>query len=352
MRIGLPRETKPGERRVSLLPPAVAALVRGGHRIEVESGAGAGIGADNEAYAQAGAQIVSAAEAWGADLVVKVKEIQDADWAFVPDGSCIFCFHHLAGEPARTHALAARHVTAIAFEMLRDAVGGFPLLAPMSEIAGRLAVEAGARLLGRLPGSVLVLGAGHAGLAAARTAASMGCKVVILTRSTNSRAAATAAGFAARLADPAEIEREALRADLVVGAVFVPAQPTPKLLPRALVARMRRGAVIADISIDAGGVAETSRPTTHAEPAFVEEGVVHYCVTNIPAAAPLQAAAALSAALLPYVDLIAWKGLARALRDDPALRGAALLWRGRVNDAGIAAEARLPYTPISATDLE
>lgn len=352
MRIGLPRETKPGERRVALLPQAIAVLAHDGHRLEVEPGAGAGIGADDAAYAHAGAQIVSAAEAWSADLVVKVKEIQEADWAFVRDGSCIFCFHHLPGEPERTRALAARHVTAIAFEMLRDTAGGFPLLAPMSAIAGRMAVEAGARLLRRQPGNVLVLGAGHAGLAAARAAASRGCEVVVLTRSTVSRDAAKAAGFAARLSNPEEIEREALRADLVVGAVFVPAQPTPKLLPRALVARMRRGAVIADISIDAGGVAETSRPTTHAEPTFVAEGVVHYCVGNIPAAAPAEAAAALSAALLPYVSLIAREGLEQAVVTDRALREATLLWRGRVNDAGIAAEAHLPYTPVAATELE
>jgi alanine dehydrogenase len=352
MRIGIPRESKEGERRVALLPDAVAVLSRDGHVVDVESGAGAGVGAADAAYARAGARIVSAAEAWGAELVVKVKEIQDADWRWVRAGTCIFSFHHLPGEPERTRALAARAVTAIAFEMLRDAAGGFPLLAPMSEIAGRMAVEAGARLLGRPPANTLVLGAGHAGLAAAATAAAMGSTVVVLTRTARSRDAAGAAGFAARLASASEIEQEALLADLVIGAVFVPAQPTPKLLPRELVARMRRGAVIADISIDAGGVAETSRPTTHAEPAFLEEGVVHYCVGNIPAAAPAEAAAALSAALLPYVARIARLGVEPALEEDRALRGAALLRSGRVTDAGIAAEARLPYTPLPANDFE
>lgn len=352
MKIGIPRESKEGERRVALLPGAAGVLAAAGHPAHVEAGAGAGIGAGDGAYRQAGARIVSAADAWGADLVVKVKEVQDADWAALPHGAAIFSFHHLPGEPERTRALAARAVTAIAFEMLRDAEGGFPLLAPMSVIAGRMAVEAGARLLGRPPRGVLVLGAGHAGLAAARAAQALGGDVVVLTRSEHSRVAAGLAGFVARLASAAEIEREALRADLVVGAVFVPAQPTPKLLPRTLVARMRRGAVIADISIDAGGVAETSRPTTHAEPTFVEEGVIHYCVGNIPAAAPAEAAAALSAALLPHVAFIAARGLQAALREDAALRAATLLWRGRVNDPGIAAEARLPYTPVAAPDLE
>lgn len=352
MRIGLARESKEGEGRVALLPDAVEVLARRGHRMEVEAGAGLGIAIGDDAYREAGARIVPAAEAWCAELLVKVKEIQEADLPHLPEGACIFAFHHLAGEPQRTRALAARGVTAIAFEMLRDAAGAFPLLAPMSEIAGRMAVEAGVRLLGRVPERVLVLGAGRAGLAAARNAAAMRCEVVVLTRSAGTRDLAAAMGFAAALADPAAIEHEALRADLVVGAVFVPAQPTPKLLPRALVARMKRGAVIADVSIDAGGVAETSRPTSHAQPAFVEEGVIHYCVGNIPAGAPEEASTALSGALLPYVSQLAGRGIERAVREDRALRDAVLLWRGQVNDAGIAAEARLPYTPVAAADLE
>lgn len=348
MRIGLPRESKEGEKRVALLPEAARILAAEGHSVDVETGAAAGIGVGDEDYRQAGARIVSAADAWHADLVVKVKEIQDADWPRVPHGAAIFSFHHLPGEPERTRGLAARGVTAIAFEMIRDADGGFPLLAPMSRIAGRMAVDAGVRLLGRNPARVLVLGAGHAGLAAAGAAAGLGSEVVVLTRSARSRDAAATAGFEARLAGAAEIEREALRADLVVGAVFVPAQPTPKLLSRALVARMRRGAVIADVSIDAGGVAETSRPTTHAEPAFVAEGVIHYCVGNIPAAAPADASAALSHALLPYVRLVAQQGVDAAVAANPALREATLLFHGRVSHAGIAAEAGLPYTPIAA----
>jgi alanine dehydrogenase len=331
MIFGIPRETKEGERRVALLPRAVEEVVAGGHDVRVETRAGSGVGFGDDAYREVGADVVVARDVWTADLIVKVKEVQPADLAAMPQGAAIFSFHHLPREPERTRALAAKEVTAIAFEMVRDARGQFPLLAPMSRLAGRMAVE-------RFPAQkVLVLGRGHAGAAAAEAARRRGSDVVVLARDT---------------ATPENVERHALEADLVVGAVFVAGEPTPKLLPRALVRRMKRGAVIADISIDAGGVAETSRPTTHAEPTYVEEGVVHYCVTNIPAADPAAAAAAISAAALPYVlDFAACDGVAAALARNPELRGAVLLWQGRVNHAGIAAEAGLPYSPLTETDL-
>lgn len=351
MNIGVPRESKEGERRVALLPPAIEPLAALGARVLVETGAGIGVAANDDAYRAAGARIVTAGEAWRADLVVKVKEIQDADLAHLPDGATLFCFQHLPGEPGRTRALAARHATAIAFEMVRDAQGSFPLLSPMSAIAGRMAVQQGARLLGRPPRRVLVLGAGHAGLSAAGEAKRMGASVVVLTRSARSCEAARARGFEADIALPERIAQEALEAEIVVGAVFLAAAPTPKLLPRSLVARMLRGSVIADISIDAGGVAQTSRPTTHADPAFVEEGVIHYCVPNIPAAAPAEAAGALSAAVLPYVRAMAALGLGRALAADAGLRAGVLLWRGRATHPGIAAEAGLPYTALADDEL-
>lgn len=344
MRIGVPREAKEGERRVALLPPQAEALARAGHEVRVERGAGEGIGVPDADYRQAGARVVDTPTAWRGELVVKVKELQPADLEVVPDGATVFSFHHLPREPERTREIARRGLTAIAFEMLRDAAGNYPMLAPMSVIAGRLAVEAAGRILGRVPGKVLVLGAGSAGLEAARAAAGMGCPVAVLTRSQRSVEAARAQGFDAAVASPESIEAHALAADLVVGAVFIPAAPTPKLLPRSLVRRMRRGAVIADISIDAGGVAETSRSTSHAEPTYVEEGVVHYCVPNIPAASPAQAAAALAAALLPYVERIANEGIEAAIRGDERLRDAVLVWRGHVRHPEIAAEAGLPYT--------
>lgn len=347
MRIGIPRESKEGEHRVALLPRDVAALVAAGHAVVVEHDAGRGIGEDDERYRRAGATIGEAKDAWSRELVVKVKEILEPDLAHLPRGATVFGFHHLPGEPERTRELARRAITAIAFEMVRDEHGGFPLLAPMSVIAGRMAVERVWPLAASRRPRVLVLGAGHAGSSAAHAARERGAAVTVLTRSERSRASAERAGFAAALATPEAIERAALESDLVVGAVFIPAQATPKLLPRSLVRRMKHGAIIADISIDAGGVAETSRPTTHAEPTFVEEGVVHYCVGNIPAADPAASAAALSAALRPFVEALAARGVAEAIRRDPRLRAGVVLWQGRVSHPGIAAEAGLPYTALS-----
>lgn len=351
MIVGIPRETKAGERRVALEPAAVARLAADGHEVRVERGAGEAVGFSDADYAAAGARTVSAQEAWTAGLVVKVKEVQPADLGHIPQGAAIFSFHHLPREPQRTRALAALGVTAIAFEMVRDAAGGYPLLAPMSRIAGRMAIEAALRHRGAPAARVLVLGAGHAGLEAARVAASRGARVTVLTRSTRSRDGARALGLEAEVATPEAVEREALAADVVVGAVFVPGQPTPKLLPRALVRRMRRGAIIVDVSIDAGGVAETSRPTSHDDPVFVEEGVMHYAVPNMPAASPGEGTAALCAAILPYARTLAARGVSRALREDAALREGVLLWRGKVNHPGIAAEAGLPYAALRDEDL-
>jgi alanine dehydrogenase len=338
MMIGVPRETKEGERRVALLPAAVEELTAAGHDILVETHAGLGVGSGDDDYRDAGADIATAKDVWDSELVVKVKEVQEADLRVMPKGVAIFSYHHLPDEPQRTRALAAKGATAIAFEMVRDALGRFPLLAPMSVIAGRMSIGIGAKLLGRKPAKVLVLGAGHAGREAARTAKAAGAQVTVLSRTP---------GNGVEAATPEALERHALEADLVVGAVFVAAQPTPKLLSRELVGRMKRGAAIVDISIDAGGVAETSRPTTHAQPAYVEEGVTHYCVANIPASNPGEASAALSDAVLPYVMDMADAGIAGALLANPDLRQGVLLWSGRVSHAGIAAEAGLPYTELT-----
>ncbi len=337
MRIGIPRETKPGELRIALVADHAATLARDGHEVRVASGAGGGVGHVDASFLDAGAHVVAAADAWDAELIVKVKEVQDADLPHLRAGQTLFCYHHLPGEPERTRAVAASGITAIAFEMVRDAGGGFPLLAPMSAIAGRMAIEAAARHLGRAPRNVLVLGAGHAGKAAEHAALESAAHVTVLRRST---------------ATPLAVERAALEADLVVGAVFVPGAPTPKLLPRSLVARMKPGSMIVDISIDAGGVAETSRPTTHARPTFVEEGVIHYCVPNMPSAEPALAAAAISAAVLPFARELAAKGIARAVRENAGLRAGVVVWKGRVNHAGIAKEAGLAYTALTDRDLE
>ncbi|MBL0141325.1 MAG: alanine dehydrogenase [Betaproteobacteria bacterium] len=369
MRIGVPRETKEGERRVGLDPIAIGVLAGDGHEVRVACGAGLGIGAPDEAYRAAGATIVDPADAWKAALVVKVKEIQPGEWTCLDRHCTLFSFQHLVGEPGLAREVAARGVTAIAYEMVRDAQGGFPLLAPMSVIAGRLAIQVGAQLLtlpaggngtllagcpGAPPARVLVLGGGHAGTNAAQVASAMGAAVTILTRSPATREAiATRLGpsIETGLATPDAIERHALAADLVVGAVFIPGTATPKLLARSLVARMKPGSVIVDISIDAGGIAETSRPTTHANPTYVEHGVVHYCVANMPSAVARAGAAALSAAVLPHVRALARKGIAQAIRDDKGLRAGVMLWNGRFTHEGIAAEAGEPCSPLTEEDL-
>ena len=354
MKIGVPREVKEGERRVSLGPGEVAVLIADGHEVVVESQAGIAVGHEDAAYRAAGATVSDAAGAWNSELVVKVKEVLPEDLAHVPRGTTIFGFHQLPTEPERARRLAARAATAIAFEALREPGGVFPALAPMSQIAGDMAAEVALRALGHAPGNALVLGAGNAGTSAARALMRGGARVTLLTRTAASRDKAReslGSGLDVGLASPQAVVRAALGADIVVGAVLVPGEPTPKILPRSLVARMKRGAVIVDVSIDAGGVAETSRETTHALPTYVEEGVIHYCVSNMPAARPREAAAALARALLPYVRELAKKGIARAVRENPALRGAVLIWKGRINHRGIAEEAGVPYTPLSDQDL-
>jgi alanine dehydrogenase len=333
MWVGIPREVKAGEKRVALLPQEVRAIVDEGHDVQVETRAGLTVGFDDEAYRDAGAMVVTARDAWDAELVVKVKELQDEDLALARPATAVFAFHHLVGAPERVRAIAARGLTAIAFEMVRDARGRFPMLAPMSRIAGRMAPAIAHNELKRAPARVLVLGAGQAGHAAAEAAGKMGAQVTVLRRAT---------------ATPEAVEREALQADLVVGAVFTAGEPTPKLLPRALVARMKRGAVIVDICIEEGGVAETSRATTLENPTYVEEGVIHYCVGNMPAAWPREASAAISESALPYILDMARDGIEAAVEANGDLRGAVLLWEGKAVDRAIAQEAGLPYTSLSA----
>jgi len=331
--VGVPREVKPGERRVALLPEQVRMLVEEGHDVQIETRARLTVGFDDEAYVDAGAMIVTARDAWDAELVVKVKEMQDEDLTHARAGTAVFAFHHLVGAPERTRELARKGLTAIAFEMVRDARGELPMLAPMSRIAGRMAPAIAQAELGHAPARVLVLGAGHAGRAAAEAAQKLGAQVIVLRRASATREA---------------IERAALEADLVVGAVFAAGEATPKLLPRSLVRRMKRGAMIVDICIEEGGVAETSRRTTHEEPTFVEEGVIHYCVGNMPAAWPREASAAISEAVLPYVLDMGREGVEAALEDNVELARAVLLWNGHAVDRAIAAEAGLPYTSLSA----
>jgi alanine dehydrogenase len=337
MRIGVPAETKPGERRVALVPRDIALLSGDGDDVSVEGGAGLGTGFSDDDYRRAGARVVNADSAWDGEMIVKVKELQESDFARAVPGQVIFGYHRLVGHPDHARRLLKSGVTAIAYKAVRDANGGFPLLAPMSIIAGRMAVQVAARALGHAPANVLVLGAGCAGNSAADAARAAGARVTQLRRAT-----ATAQA----------VKDAALQADLVVGAAFTAGQRSPKLLPRSLVAQMTRGSMIVDISIEEGGVAETSRATSHTDPTYVEEGVLHYAVPNMPSAVPREAAEAISAAVIPYARALASKGIARALLEDAGLRAGVLVWKGRCNHEGVAQESGAPYAPVSDLELQ
>ncbi len=325
MKIGIPRECKSGEHRVSLTPAAVNDAVAMGHQVSVVADAGLAIGFSDELYQRAGAHIVPTNEAVfaSAELIVKVKELQPDEFALLKPHHRLFSYLHLAAEPHLTHALIQSGASCIAFETITDSHGRLPLLAPMSEVAGRLAVQAGAHhlsmaqggrgvLLGGVPGvepaNVLILGGGVVGAQAAKIAVGMGAQVRVMDKSLI-RLRELDNHYQGRLitefATQARIDELSEQADLVVGAVLVVGAAAPKLLSRAQLARMQRGSVLVDVAIDQGGCFESSRPTTHQHPTYQEQGVIHYCVTNIPSAVARTASCALSNAIFPYVLLLA-----------------------------------------------
>jgi alanine dehydrogenase len=340
MRIGVPKEIKVLENRVGLTPASVRELVHHGHEVSVEHDAGQGIGVADDDYAREGARIArDAADVYGAsELVVKVKEPQPAERAMLRAGQILFTYLHLAPDPDQTRDLVASNAVCIAYETVTAPGGGLPLLAPMSEVAGRLAVQAGAHflekphggkgiLLGGVPGvasaNVVVLGGGVVGTHAVEIALGMGARVTVLDRSVEAldrlwRHYGAALQTVFSTADA--IERHVARADLVIGGVLVAGAAAPKLVTRAMIARMQPGSVVVDVAIDQGGCFETSHPTTHAEPTYVVDGVVHYCVANMPGAVPRTSTFALNNVTLPFVAAIADKGWKRALADDPHLR--------------------------------
>ena len=365
MLVGVPKEVKVQEHRVGLVPASAAELVRRGHRVLVERGAGGGIGFGDDVYARAGARIVStAAEVFGeAELIVKVKEPQPQEISLLRPGQVLFTYLHLAADRALTEGLLASGAVAIAYETVTDAAGRLPLLAPMSEIAGRMAAHVGAHLLekeqggcgillggvtGVAPAKVVILGAGVSGSNAARIAVGMGADVTILNPS-RPRLAELDALYAGRLrtvfSGSEAVEREVAQAHLVVGAVLVPGAAAPKLVSRALVRKMIPGAAIVDISIDQGGCCETSRPTSHDRPTFVDEGVVHYCVTNMPGAVPLTSTLALNNATLPFTLALADLGWRRAMQADAHLRRGLNVCRGQVTHPAVAESLRLALLP-------
>ena len=371
MRVGVPRETKVQEHRVGLTPMAVREFTAQGHEVLVQAGAGAGIGADDAAYAAAGARIAAdAAQVFAsAELIVKVKEPIGAERTMLRAGQILFTYLHLAPDPQQTRALLDAGCIAVAYETVTDASGGLPLLAPMSEVAGRLAIEvAGAALrkpaggkgllLGGVPGvppaRVLVLGAGVVGTHAARAAAGLGAEVVVLARSLP-RLRALDELFQGRVrtrySSAAHIEEEVGVADVVIGAALVPGARAPRLVTRAMLRRMRRLSVLVDVSIDQGGCFETSRPTTHDEPTYVLDGIVHYCVANMPGAVPMTSSHALSQATLPFGLALAAKG-ERALVDDVHLRRGLNVHRGRLTCAAVAqAQGLSAMTPEAALGM-
>lgn len=349
MILGIPRETKDGERRVALVPEAVATLAAAGHAVKIETGAGQGSGFTDAAYAAAGASVVpSASAAFDADLIVKVKEIQTGEWTHLRPGTMLFSFLHLGGHRVMAEELLARRMTGLAFETVTDDAQRLAILAPMSTIAGRLAVLSGAHLLTAPAGGrgvviadarVIVVGAGSAGAAAAETALALGATVTVISRAGDRFAAlAHALGSKARCIAMSEAAlHEAVRgADLVIGAVNVPGAPTPKLLDCAAVRSMGEGAVLVEVCIDGGGIAETARATHHSQPTYVAEGVTHYAVANMPAAVPRSASLALSAAVLPRVRALVDHGLTQALREDDGLAAGLHIHGGQVTHPAIA----------------
>ena len=370
MRIGVPKEIKNHEYRVGLVPAGVRELVSDGHEVFVQSTAGAGIGVDDAAYQAAGAKILAdAAEVFRtADLIVKVKEPQLAECKMLRRGQTLFTYLHLAADAAQAKALMASGATCIAYETVTSADGSLPLLTPMSEVAGRMSVQVGAAclqkanggsgvLLGGVPGvapaRVVILGGGVSGTNAAEMAVGMRADVTIVDRSLK-RLRALDSIFAGRLKTAAStleaIESLVTQADLVVGAVLVAGAAAPKLVTREMVRKMKQGSVMVDISIDQGGCFETSRPTSHAEPTYVVDGVIHYCVTNMPGAVARTSTFALTNATLPYVKLLANSGTAEALEQDPHLANGLNVFEGSITHEAVARDLNLPFRAYRAAE--
>lgn len=365
MVIGIPRETKIHEFRVGMNPTSVREAVHHGHHVLVERHAGHAIGLDDDDYRQAGAQIAAdAGEVFaGAELIVKVKEPQSAELALLREGQVLFTYLHLAPDPEQTRALMESGCVAVAYETVTDAYGGLPLLAPMSEVAGRMSVLVGAHcleleqggrgvLLGGVAGvpaaDVTILGGGVVGTNAARMAMGSEARVTVIDKNLH-RLKQLDHDFGPMLntlyATVDAVERAVLESDLVIGAVLAPGAATPKLVSEELVRGMRRGAVLVDVAIDQGGCFATSRPTSHVTPTYRLHDVVHYCVTNMPAAMARTATFALNNATLPFALALADRGYRQAMRDDPHLCAGLNVHSGQVTCLPVAESLGLPYQP-------
>jgi len=364
VKIGVPKEIKTHEYRVGLTPAGARELVLLGHQVVVERNAAAGIGIADDAYRAVGAEVLGSADEVfaAADLIVKVKEPQPVEIARLREGQVLFTYLHLAADKAQTEGLMRSGAICIAYETVTNARGTLPLLAPMSEVAGRMSVQVGAHCLekepggagillggvpGVAPGKVVVLGGGVSGTNAARMAVGLEASVTIIDKSLP-RLKELDLQFGPRAttlyATAEAIETAVLAADLVIGAVLVPGAAAPKLVSREMVRAMRPGSVLVDIAIDQGGCFETSRPTTHSAPIYVEEGVVHYCVTNMPGAVARTSTFALNNATLPFVIALATKGWRQALRDDPHLLRGLNVHGGQVTHEAVARDLGLAFT--------
>ncbi len=367
MIIGVPKEIKDNEARVGITPAGVKALTEAGHKVLVETQAGALSGFPDDDYQNAGAEIVGdAGYAWGkSEMVVKVKEPIEREYVYFREGLVLFTYLHLAPLPVLTDKLLESKVIGIAYETVRDRQGTLPLLTPMSEVAGRMSVQVGATylekerggrgiLLGGVPGvppaHVSILGGGVVGTNAAKIALGFGAKVTLVDVNLN-RLRELDDIFSGRLytlaSNSYNLEHATREADLVIGGVLIPGATAPKLVTRAMVSRMKKGAVIVDVAIDQGGCVETARPTSHSNPSFVVDGVVHYCVTNMPGAVPNTSTLALTNSTFPYILRIANLGASGALRQDPGLAEGLNTWLGKLTYRGVAESQKRPCTPAA-----
>ena len=365
MKVGVAKEIKTDEYRVALTPAGARELVQRGHDVTIESGAGAGSAFSDSAYEGAGARIAGVDDVWAdSELLLKVKEPVAPEYGRLREGLVLFTYLHIAADEPLTRALLDSGITAVAYETVETDAGGLPLLAPMSEIAGRLAAQAGAYFLekplggrglllggvpGVAPGRVVVIGGGMVGYNAAVIAIGLGASVTILERSLDRMRhleEVLSGRVSLVMSSTLQIEESLRDADVVIGAVLIPGAVAPKLITRDMVRGMKEGAVLADVAIDQGGCAETSRPTTHSEPVYSVDGVTHYCVANMPGAVPITSTKALTNATLPYVEAIADHGLAEAVARDPALARGVNVLDGKTTYEAVADAHGLDYQPL------
>lgn len=365
MIVGVPKEIKSQENRVGLVPGSVREVVRAGGRVLIQKNAGIGIGISDDGYRAAGAEVVDTADEIfaRAELIIKVKEPQPEECKLLREGQTLFTYLHLAPDPEQTRLLIASGATAIAYETVTQEGGGLPLLTPMSQVAGRMSIQAGAHCLemaqggsgvllggvpGVSPGNVVVIGGGVVGTNAVRMAMGMEARVIVLDKSL-SRLRELDFQFGSKLntiyATTEAIEHYVMSADLVIGAVLVPGASAPQLVTRDMLKTMRPGSVVLDVAIDQGGCFETSRPTTHLEPTYVTEGVVHYCVANMPGAVPKTSTFALNNATLPFILNLVTKGITSALLSDPHLLNGLNVHRGMITYQAVASALGFEYTP-------